>query len=427
MKKFTRIAMVVYLLLCAFFIPAAHANIAPVDLAEQSIVRIYVEHYSNNTGIAYATGSGFVIGNSGDEAQTIVTNRHVIESGITDEDGSFIPTTVAIYVVYDNINNCIPAELVAVNEVQDMAVLRTEKAVPDRSPIRIRSFDPEKVIGDVVYSIGFPAASDAIMRQSEQNMLYSGKEYMTWSDGKIVRILNQAHTYSEAGETIQTTTVINHGNSGGPLVDELGKVIGICSFGSEQGTNIYYAISSNELIKFLDQNNISYAKESGSGTRLGAIFAFVGSAAVIMTVVLLSKLRKQTPPVSDPVSSPQSASKSEPAFTPGKPKPIRELLCIEGPLAQKCFRLDGMTTIGRDPRRCQIILPPDCKGVSAMHCTVTFDGIRVLVTDQNSSCGTFVDGNRLTPQTPVVMHRGQRLTLGSNNNVFLLGGSSGKA
>ena len=177
----------------------------------------------------------------------------------------------------------------------------------------------------------------------------------------------------------------------------------------------------------MDQNNISYAKESSSGTRLGAIFAFVGSAAVIMTVVLLSKLRKQLPPVSDPVSSPQSASKSEPAFTPDKPKPIRELLCIEGPLAQKCFRLDGMTTIGRDPRRCQIILPLDCKGVSAMHCTVTFDGVRVLVTDQNSSCGTFVDGNRLTPQTPVVMHRGQRLTLGSNNNVFLLGGSSGKA
>ena len=44
-----------------------------------------------------------------------------------------------------------------------------------------------------------------------------------------------------------------------------------------------------------------------------------------------------------------------------------------------------------------------------------------------SRCVTFMDGNRLPPQTPVVMHRGQRLMLGSNNNVFLLGGSSGKA
>ena len=55
---------------------------------------------------------------------------------------------------------------------------------------------------------------------------------------------NGVRTYSEV---IQTDAAINHGNSGGPLVDMAGRVVGINSAGSDNAENIGFAIAIDSV------------------------------------------------------------------------------------------------------------------------------------------------------------------------------------
>ena len=60
---------------------------------------------------------------------------------------------------------------------------------------------------------------------------------------------NGVRTYSEV---IQTDAAINHGNSGGPLVDMAGRVVGINSAGSDSAENIGFAIAIDSVKAAID-------------------------------------------------------------------------------------------------------------------------------------------------------------------------------
>jgi len=413
----------------------ASADFTSVELAKNSIVRVYVEHYVGNSSCGYATGSGFVVESTDDDIYYIVTNRHVISSEmVADSSGIQHQTEVIPYIVYDNVENSIPAKILAIHHVLDMAILSIEMDGFERNPIQLRSFEPNEMLGKTVYSIGFPAASDNIMSEASQSMLHSGKNYMTWAEGNVIRILESEETDLAAGQVIQTNATINSGNSGGPLVDEFGSVVGICSFGATQGDNTYYAITSNELITFLDANEIKYSKSGNQSRNITIVLFVTGIVAVAITLYLLIKLKKQKVEVgSDSASSsvdvPSLAQSDSRIISSGgdlATAPMRELVCTSGALIGKRFRINGDLLIGRDPRRCQAVFPLDAKGISAVHCKISFDGRQAEVTDQNSTCGTYIDGKKLPPYVPVKIHRGQTLMLGSERNAFLMGGTSGR-
>ncbi|HPR79063.1 MAG TPA: FHA domain-containing protein [Candidatus Limiplasma sp.] len=86
----------------------------------------------------------------------------------------------------------------------------------------------------------------------------------------------------------------------------------------------------------------------------------------------------------------------------------------------KRYPLGHKLSIGRDPKRCKLALPKETPGVSALHCTLRFDGTRVTVTDENSTYGTYIDDVKLTGGKPTVMHRGQTLYLGNKHNAYTL-------
>ena len=88
-------------------------------------------------------------------------------------------------------------------------------------------------------------------------------------------------------------------------------------------------------------------------------------------------------------------------------------------LNTKLVNSSGTVHIGRDRSRCQIVLA-DASGVSGLHLTISMDGSKVKVTDEHSSYGTWIDQQKLKPGQAVVMHRGQRLYLGSKKQAFLL-------
>ena len=141
-----------------------------------------------------ASGSGFVISQDG----YIVTNYHVID------EASKITVTFVDGKSYD-------ATLVGGDEENDIAVLKIDAAGLDT--VVIGSSD-NLVVGDQVYAIGNPLGE------------------LTFSlTGGYVSALDRNVTMSDGRRMnyIQTDTAINSGNSGGPLFDQYGQVVGIVS------------------------------------------------------------------------------------------------------------------------------------------------------------------------------------------------------
>ena len=141
-----------------------------------------------------ASGSGFVISQDG----YIVTNYHVID------EASKITVTFVDGKSYD-------ATLVGGDEENDIAVLKVDATGLDT--VVIGSSD-NLVVGDQVYAIGNPLGE------------------LTFSlTGGYVSALDRNVTMSDGRRMnyIQTDTAINSGNSGGPLFDQYGQVVGIVS------------------------------------------------------------------------------------------------------------------------------------------------------------------------------------------------------
>ncbi len=185
-------------------IPEIAAKCSPSSVGIVSRIETtisYPFYFSPSTSISEASGSGFIYSADG----YIVTNHHVIE------DASKITV-----ILYDNKEY--EAEVIGSDSLSDIAVL---KITPDESttliPMEVGNSD-ELVVGEGVVAIGCPA----------------GVEFIgTVTDG-IVSAINRnvelTDSYGDIQKTmtlIQTNATINHGNSGGPLINSRGQVIGI--------------------------------------------------------------------------------------------------------------------------------------------------------------------------------------------------------
>ncbi|HZC30230.1 MAG TPA: trypsin-like peptidase domain-containing protein, partial [Gaiellaceae bacterium] len=144
-----------------------------------------------------ALGSGFVIDKTGD----IVTNYHVVQ-GARKVEVSFS----------DNEHR--PATIVGRDPSTDVAVLRVENMTARAlSPLSLGDSDRVEV-GDAVVAIGNPLGEDRSITAGIVSALQR-------------RIF--APNGAPIDHAIQTDAALNHGNSGGPLLNALGQVIGVDS------------------------------------------------------------------------------------------------------------------------------------------------------------------------------------------------------
>lgn len=141
-----------------------------------------------------AAGSGFVISQDG----YILTNYHVID------EASTIKVAFSDGTTYD-------ATLVGGEEGNDIAVLKIEAT--GLTPVIIGNSDEIRV-GEAVVAIGNPLGE--LTYTMTQGIVSAKDRSITMSDGTVMNM-------------IQTDTAINSGNSGGPLFDMYGQVIGITS------------------------------------------------------------------------------------------------------------------------------------------------------------------------------------------------------
>ncbi|WP_420446022.1 S1C family serine protease [Candidatus Poriferisodalis sp.] len=167
-----------------------------------------------------AAGSGFIVTPQG----RIVTNEHVIKDAITVDVRLFG-------------GELVPARVMATDPTRDLAVLQIER---DGLPtVRLGSTDGVEV-GDEVIAIG--NALDIIGEPTVTSGIVSGlNRYIVFEDGKrLVRL-------------IQTDAAINLGNSGGPLVNAAGEVIGVnTAIAGRLAEGIGYAISIDHARPIID-------------------------------------------------------------------------------------------------------------------------------------------------------------------------------
>ena len=173
--------------------------------------------FPGNTGSSQAEGTGWVYDSSGH----IVTNNHVV-SGASSVKVNFSDGTSA------------NATVVGTDPSTDLAVLKVNVDASKLTPLPLGDSSAARV-GDGVVAIGSPFGLEGTVTSG------------------IVSALNrqiQAPNGTPIEGSIQTDAAINHGNSGGPLFNLDGQVIGVTSqIESDSGGNdgVGFAIPSNTV------------------------------------------------------------------------------------------------------------------------------------------------------------------------------------
>ena len=198
---------------------------------------VVVNTYVN--GEAYSSGTGFVY-KTEDKTAYLLTNNHVIENA---DD---------VYVTFTD-GTIVEANIVGADVYSDVAVLSVDEDYII-SIAEIGSSEDAR-LGDTVFAIGAPL--DSAYSWSVTRGIVSGKDRLvqvelTSGNTKTPMIVN----------TIQTDAAINSGNSGGPLANSNGEVIGI--------TSIKLASSSIEGMGFAIpiETAIEYAEQLISGNEV---------------------------------------------------------------------------------------------------------------------------------------------------------------
>ena len=172
------------------------AAVQVVERASPAVVTVVNRLDSVQSGFeGEARGSGVIVDTDGH----IITNNHVVEGA---QEGG-------LQVIFSN-GDTVQATLVGTDNITDLAVLKVEEQVPGTVPL---GNSENLKVGETVIAIG-SALGD--FRNTVTVGVVSGLHRILTSDSGV-----------NMTEMIQTDAAINHGNSGGPLLNLSGQVVGI--------------------------------------------------------------------------------------------------------------------------------------------------------------------------------------------------------
>lgn len=202
----------------------SRADMEPIENAKRSTVVVEVV-----TKTGGGTGTGVILNTNG----YIATNHHVIE-GATAIRVTFLDGTQA------------SAELIGSSEMDDLAVIRVDsaEAAAQLYPATFVESTDDNYVGQTVYAIGTPGGAEFAFTTTKGIISYVNRE---------VRQYNEDGTMAKKLRTIQTDAKVNPGNSGGPLVDTDGRVVGIVSMKLSGGyEGIGFAIPADGALEILN-------------------------------------------------------------------------------------------------------------------------------------------------------------------------------
>ncbi|WP_435117046.1 S1C family serine protease [Candidatus Pelagibacter bacterium nBUS_49] len=176
----------------------------------------------DNKIVAASSGTGFYVSNTGH----IISNHHVVE-GCSTVKLTFKGKEVS-------------ADVLAVDKMNDLAILKA-----DLTPSKIYSVAAEdaSLLEDIIIA-GYPLGKKV-------------SAAIKTSKGSITALAGYGDNYSE----FQTDAALNQGNSGGPIMDQKGNVVGVAvaNYGKQSGVESFnFGIKSSTLKTFASANGLKF-------------------------------------------------------------------------------------------------------------------------------------------------------------------------
>ncbi|MCL1831695.1 MAG: trypsin-like peptidase domain-containing protein [Oscillospiraceae bacterium] len=438
--------LVTIMMLATLVVPVSSEGGAPQTIrdARSSVVRIVSAN--PQTGEIMGHGSGFIIAQATGKTY-IATNRHVVVANYgTDEEVMMMIGVIRtnILEVYDMDLNVIFVSPQGPNDYSmDLVIIEVTGEYFSDRPVLPIGITKDQEPGETVYALGFPGIADQML---EANTFDGTIDSVRVTNGYLDRTNASALNRSYASHGAE----IHGGNSGGPLMNARGQVIGINTLGHrEAGANIAYALSTEYLLSYCRDNGIPLNTSApgndetsptpgnndattddgifGSGCVIagvaGGIILLGGGGLllivlVIIIIVVVTKKKKSAPTaahVPQPAAAPPPPPAAAPVAAAGNATGIKG---TGGEYVGRDFPVTNTLLIGRDPARCQIVFQAGTEGVSGLHCELRRVGAALQLTDKGSSNGTFLNGTKIAVNQPTNLKPGDTFYLGSNRNSF---------
>ncbi len=219
-------------------------KVRPLIAGSFDPARIYAQHspgvvtiyaiFGSGSGASAAQGSGFVVSDDG----VILTNSHVVTTA--GESAGNVHPAQRVYVEFRD-RDRIAAKVVGWDVFDDVGVLRVDPGEHALSALPLG--DSSRVaVGEPVAAIGSPFGNENSLAVGVVSAVQRSIESLT-SQYNLV-------------DAIQVDAPINHGNSGGPLFDAQGRVIGInAQIRSDSGTaeGVGFAVPINAARRSMEQ------------------------------------------------------------------------------------------------------------------------------------------------------------------------------
>ncbi|KAM8899466.1 serine protease HTRA3 [Spinachia spinachia] len=231
-------------------------------------IELFLRHPLFGRNIPLSSGSGFLMSDNG----LIVTNAHVVSSTTPLSGQQHLKVQMHDGHVYE-------ANIKDIDKKSDIATIKINSQM--KLPILFLGHSADLRPGEFVVAIGSPFAL--------QNTVTTGIVSTAQRDGKELGLKDSDMDY------IQTDAIINYGNSGGPLVNLDGEVIGINTLKVAAG--ISFAIPSDRITLFLNDSLDKHNKDVRSIKK-----RFIGISMLTITPVLMKKLKQQNPDFPDVTS-----------------------------------------------------------------------------------------------------------------------------
>lgn len=428
---------------------------------------LFRDPFTGEVNLYVVMGSGFMVGTETDqEYRYCVTNWHVVDATWGQDlprEFRFNPNEIEVYILRA-MDDFVPVRIYSDLRTSDIAVLEIDPGH------RLFGYVPLEFAhsgmvnrGEDVWAIGFPATAETL---ADMTAAY-------YTDATVTKGIISRVTTSNGVPVYQMDTYISGGNSGGPLVNKDGQIIGINTFGlvTDVGGFILpeqmnYAVQIDVLTDHLRSRGIPFL-EAGSAppapeptptpepapepisapepvvveddSNQTLLYVGLGVAAVLLIViaVILTRGKKPAPVASMPPSPPapptQHVSSPVTQAGPIAPAPPVTRAAPVGPktgvkgisgqfAGQTVDFVGGQLVIGRDPRLAQLLYPQSNDNVSRKHLTIRFDDkTQKFILEDSSSNGTFLSSNeKLEPGKPYYLNPGDRFYIADPKEVFEL-------
>ena len=433
------LSMILLLSLAAPCFAAEAKSENAVSAARNGVVRVLGLDKENGH---VSSGTGFGVGKAGEETEYFITNWHVIADddgavgtmeyyiilddgavelaqycafpAIENGDGTWCDPIFAKTIVNIDESKLIRCELVySADTYPDVAILQAERKVPGRVALPLRSSRDLQVSEDV-YSLGFPAVADTASQVYEDMTweqclaLKEGDVVATWQYYGAVEGVHTEHgvvskldDFELFGGTycIEHGAHINNGNSGGPLVDKDGNVVGINTYGITLDEFLNYSVYIDYAMEYLNDHDIAY-DYVGMEDPFPVVPVVIGSAVVLVLILVLVVVL---------VKKPKRAQSQDTG--------LRIQYESGAVMDKKRFVIKGTVRFGRT-KDCNVRYPYGAPGISGRHCEIVEINGQVCIRDLNSTYGTFVNGVRIAANQPVILEEGCVVSLGSRRESF---------